>query len=389
MERFVTGQAESEPAPLWKAARDGDVARIQQLLDAKAPVDEQLGTEKATPLMYAAGFGRLDAVKMLIKAGARLDLRDSWGQAALWSAVRLDRFDCVTELLAAGADSNVRTNYGQTPLIVAAELESTRCLVALLEKHPDLNAVDNVGFSALMRAAWVGRFENVKALLKAGADIDLENSDGETALVKAGQRGNEGMVIYLTQAGAKKTKVFLNECLERDQTLTPAQRWAIATTALLTQYNGYSLETLAVGKESRAVWLKSLQNDWGVNSRTDLFTELNWLSSHLDFPDSPEGREHLAWNLCRYIFLARTGYTAGYLSSDEAWQKIPPIAQRIQRSYHSWEELEGDYLAWREKGHWVGAPAFRSIYKLMLCKDDPNSPWNISPWDTPLGEASK
>jgi len=375
-------EAGQQDKPLWKAAQDGDVVRIQQLLDAKATLDDQQNAFKATPLMYAAGSGRLAVLKMLLMAGARPNLQDNRGATALWYAVKSNHVECVTELIAAGADPNIPSNDSSTPLILAARHETPPCLAALLVKRPDINVINNRGFSALMVAAGANRLENVKVLINAGADIDLENSDHETALIKAGQRGQMEMVKYLTSAGAKKTSVFLNRSTERDDKLTPAQRWALATSAMLAQHNGRSHETLAVGINDKRIYIKTLERDWSIKNREDLLKILDSLGT-----DSPDRRVHSAWNLCHYIWLVRAGYTVDYLTADESWQKIMPIAQRIQRNYNSWEEVGRDYMVVRQKVDKqdpASAEGYSFIFNLMIRKDDVNSPWNINPWETPL-----
>lgn len=104
---------------------------------------------------------------------------------------------------------------------------------------------------------------------------------------------------------------------------------------------------------------------------------------------SSESKELFAWHLCHYIWLVRAGYTADYLNADESWQKIMPIAQRIQRDFHSWVELGQDYMVIHDKRfkqdpNQLGAYQF--IYNLLISKTEPNSPWNLNPWDTRLAD---
>src|SRR5439155_3150792 len=51
---------------------------------------------------------------------------------------------------------------------------------------------------------------------------------------------------------------------------------------------------------------------------------------------------------CRYIILCRCGYQVGFLSEDEAWGRIMPMARAIQAAFPSWSELGEDYLVGRE-----------------------------------------
>ena len=61
------------------------------------------------------------------------------------------------------------------------------------------------------------------------------------------------------------------------------------------------------------------------------------------------GRNSLVgWDYCRYIMLCRCGYQVGFLSEDEAWGRILPMARAIQAAFPSWSELGEDYLVGRE-----------------------------------------
>lgn len=59
-----------------------------------------------------------------------------------------------------------------------------------------------------------------------------------------------------------------------------------------------------------------------------------------------------AWDLVRYILVARMGVAAGYMSSDESWEAIRPIASRLQRAYSDWRPMAQAYLLARRQ--WRG-----------------------------------
>ena len=90
----------------------------------------------------------------------------------------------------------------------------------------------------------------------------------------------------------------------------------------------------------------------------------------------------VAWDYARYISLCREGYSVGYLSEDEAWQRIIYAARILQRTFGSWQELGENYLIGRE--FWSLAQtqkdgqAMRTIYSRLLSNS--NSPWNRIPW---------
>jgi hypothetical protein len=69
------------------------------------------------------------------------------------------------------------------------------------------------------------------------------------------------------------------------------------------------------------------------------FTFLNW--------NQFNNRSILAWDLGRNISLCRWGYNVGFLTEEEAWEKIMYYAKKIQLFYNSWEEYGYDYYMGR------------------------------------------
>jgi hypothetical protein len=59
-----------------------------------------------------------------------------------------------------------------------------------------------------------------------------------------------------------------------------------------------------------------------------------------------------AWDLVRYIVLARLGVAAQYMSDEESWEAIRPIAHRLQHAYSNWRPMAQAYVAARRQ--WRG-----------------------------------
>ena len=80
-----------------------------------------------TPLHYAAGDGKLDAMTALIAAGAEIDAREDTGQYTplMFAAQRDDNIDIITALVEAGADVNLTNSKGETPLFIATRSYGT------------------------------------------------------------------------------------------------------------------------------------------------------------------------------------------------------------------------------------------------------------------------
>ena len=80
-------------------------------------------------LYSAAGHGSPRLVRMLIKAGASLDLRNDDGWTALHHAAEHDKSDAAKILIEAGADVSARDNKGRTPLDVARLPKSVEAII--------------------------------------------------------------------------------------------------------------------------------------------------------------------------------------------------------------------------------------------------------------------
>ena len=133
-----------------------------------------------------------------------------------------------------------------------------------------------------------------------------------------------------------------------------------------------------------------LRNDWGINDHHSAVKMLGWLQTEghrfaYAHKTGIDPERLLGWDYCRAIFVAGKAFVAGYLSEDQAWEIILPTAQKLQKIYSSWKELGESYLLGRNI--WEGREQFemKAAFDLLMNPDDPNSPWNINDWNTPLG----
>jgi hypothetical protein len=102
---------------------------------------------------------------------------------------------------------------------------------------------------------------------------------------------------------------------------------------------------------------------------------------------APLGKKSLlGWDYSRYIMLCRWGYLLGFLSEHEAWDKIWPAAQLLQRTFASWSDLGINYLIGRQ--FWSVQETRKSgeaYYASYVCLfQEPTSPWRQCPWMLPL-----
>ncbi len=155
---------------IFEAVRSGDAAAVRRLAAGGAGgAPDETGL---TPLMLAAGLGRLELVEAILDGGADVDATDARGFTALFHAcynADEDRGypEVVRALLAAGADREAAIGYGVRPL---------------------------------MYAAGYGEAGVVEALLAAGADPVARNEGGRTALMMVKDRDYVDVINILHEA---------------------------------------------------------------------------------------------------------------------------------------------------------------------------------------------
>ncbi|HEX7081780.1 MAG TPA: ankyrin repeat domain-containing protein [Gammaproteobacteria bacterium] len=205
----------------------GAVRNWQRRVTAE-PRPKDLHRGGFTPLLYAAREGCVDGARVLVEAGADIDLADPDRVTPLVLALINMRFDTAAYLIEAGADVDKWDFYGRTPLYAAVDLstlprggrpdvpstdETTALEVIrmLLERgaNPNIqlkwrppyrnvifdrggdNAVLTTGATPLLRASKVGdNLEAIRLLLAHGARVDLPNEAGITPLMAAAGMGH-------------------------------------------------------------------------------------------------------------------------------------------------------------------------------------------------------
>lgn len=204
---------------LHLAARHGCVDFAKLVLDAGASIDLKSLATGGTPLHYAAMANQIDVAKLLIKRKANLEVYDKTGSTPLIVAVLQADEDMVELLVDAGAAINVKStvNVLVTPLVYAAanpdpfkHKKNLAIIKYLVKNKGDINFPSSNGITALMAAARCSDtsngYEKAALLVEKGAALDIANDKGETALMLAAGAGNEKLVKLLMEKGADAQK---------------------------------------------------------------------------------------------------------------------------------------------------------------------------------------
>eukprot|EP00873_Tetraselmis_striata_P007627 jgi/Tetstr1/427891/TSEL_017967.t1 len=160
-----------------------------------------------TALMAAAKAGHLEAVKLLLDAGAAIDGRASQEDhvTALHMACRKGRTEVVLELLARGALLEDPDDQGMRPLMHAAAGGGADCVRAMLSSSPapDVEAADERGRTAALHAAAAGQVECLQVLHEMGAELSARTLAGSTGLLLACRRGHTAVVEWWLEDEAR------------------------------------------------------------------------------------------------------------------------------------------------------------------------------------------
>ena len=151
-----------------------------------------------------------DMAKLLAK-GADPNTPDAQGNTLLMVAVRNKNAEIVDLLIKAGARLNLRNKYvkgaeinhkGWNPLLYAAIAGHTKIVQLLLEGGAKANSISDNGSTPLMMAARGNYVDTAKVLLENGADPNIRNELGKTALDWALSKDHQEVAELLKTSGA-------------------------------------------------------------------------------------------------------------------------------------------------------------------------------------------
>jgi ankyrin repeat protein len=226
---FLQHMQNQEKKPLIAAVRKGSVKEVQQLIESGANVNESTAEKipdsgidyGESPLMIAAKKANLEIMKQLIDAQANVNFITShdqpyWGRPVLAYAIDSGSVDAVRMLIEAGAkvdefvdtDIKVKPRVRIQPLLTYAITNrcSLEIIKALVEGGAGVNKYDAFeGWTPLMIAVVSGQTKVVDLLIEAGADVNKVNmvDRGHTARYYAKKQQNKEMVKLIDRVAKR------------------------------------------------------------------------------------------------------------------------------------------------------------------------------------------
>ncbi|XP_053453894.1 espin-like protein [Nycticebus coucang] len=182
------------------ATRAGHLDCVRFLVQRAKLPSNQRAHNGATPVHDAAATGNLAELCWLVRdGGCGLQDQDASGVSPLHLAARFGHPLLVEWLLQEGHSATLETREGALPLHHAAVSGDLTCLKLLVAAHSrDVNRRTRSGASPLYLACQEGHLHLAQFLVKdCGADVHLRALDGMSALHAAAARGHYSLVVWL------------------------------------------------------------------------------------------------------------------------------------------------------------------------------------------------
>jgi ankyrin repeat protein len=210
----VNARAETGITPLMIAARyKGNTEAVRLMLKKGARPNADKGVEvrnDASALFYALMAGDLQTVGVLVEAGARINVRMKilgvFYTRPLAYATFVGDVAMVEYLIGKGANPNDVDDDGISALGVAVLNNQAGVAQTLIARGADVNHVDKLGMTPLLYAASIdyGDTAVIEKLIAGGADLKAKNKQGQTALDLANNYRHQALANLLAGKTARR-----------------------------------------------------------------------------------------------------------------------------------------------------------------------------------------
>jgi uncharacterized protein len=195
--------------PAMAAARDRDgvsVLMLSRYRNDRATTDALLATDPDLDVFEATALGRIDRLREALEDPWQAKAFSADGFTALHFAAFFGKVEAARTLIAAGASVDVYSTNAMRvqPLHSAAASRSHEVCRLLIASGADVNASQRDGFTPLHAAAQHGDLDLVELFLSAGSDPDAATDAGQTAADIATAAGHLDVARRITEVAADR-----------------------------------------------------------------------------------------------------------------------------------------------------------------------------------------
>jgi len=242
-QEFARKQIPWFEAELSKVLKSKNKERLRSLLEKGLEADSRNAKHPEPALITFARIGSAKMVKLVLSAGANIEIKYRHGftalDVALWSghrnivqilskaglksrfpiekilkaqklvdAIRKNNFKLVKSILNSGMDIKTQAYCNSPNIFWAVGNNREKILKLLIDSGSDVNETDNSGQTALFQAVWFGCQEATKILLQAGADPNVGLNKNRTPIFYAAEKGFLNIAKILIEHGANVNTHF-------------------------------------------------------------------------------------------------------------------------------------------------------------------------------------
>ncbi|MCA5006719.1 ankyrin repeat domain-containing protein [Sphingobacterium bovistauri] len=152
---------------IHEACAAGLLQHVQMMIEHKKDIVEEFSTQNITALGIATHFNQEDIVRLLLLHKANPNIPSQNGQQIypLHTALSNNNSNISKMLIEAGAEVNVKQHGGNTPLHFAAQHGNIEMIIILLEQGADITALNDIRESSADLASKKG-FREIAEILK-------------------------------------------------------------------------------------------------------------------------------------------------------------------------------------------------------------------------------
>ena len=186
---------------LWNAACQGHLGIVKLLLDAGAPVDIA-NNDGVSPIICALIHDHSEVANFLLDHGANYTVVDMFGSTLPHIAARRGDVQTVKRLLDCQCEWLAQDVRGYTPFMRAVEADSLEIVELMLASgHSGVKIPSKLHVTCFQMAARQGNLKMLISLKGAGAESRSQDLTGRNAMFQAAARGLWEVIVYLLQEG--------------------------------------------------------------------------------------------------------------------------------------------------------------------------------------------